>query len=679
MNTDLDKNIQYLKGVGEKRAALFAKLKVFTVGDLLTYYPRDYENWNRIFSIDEAPLDADVCVSAILLSPFTVRKTRAGQLLYTTVVSDGKHFLALTFFNNKYVKDALKDGEEYLFYGKIHLNADGNREMTAPAYAKATEGGYLHPVYPQTEGLNSKAIAKTVRTALELYGDGMTETLPAEQVQKYKLLPLRQAVEQIHFPKNEDEIRAARRRLIYEELLTLQLGILSSGGSEREHTRYVLTEDRTAAFAGTLPFTLTNAQQRAVRECMADMQSGKAMRRLLQGDVGSGKTAVAAALIDSCVANGFQCALMAPTEVLAQQHYRTFSEFFKDTDVRIGLLTGSVTPKNKRELKERADNGDLDLLIGTHAVITGDVAFKNLALAVTDEQHRFGVTQRAKLREKGDSPHVLVMSATPIPRTLSLIIYGDLDISILDEKPAGRREIKTYTVPTVYHERLYAFIRREVAEGRQCYIVCPAVEESRDIESERTAAEDYAKLLSSTVFRDLRTDILHGKMRPKQKDEAMRRFQNGETDVLICTVVIEVGVDVPNAAVMVIENAEFFGLSQLHQLRGRVGRGAAQSYCVLVSDATNEKAAQRLSVMCETNDGFRIAEEDLKQRGPGDFFGNRQSGLPLLKLADLMTDGKVLYAARDEAQRILSEDPALERPENALLKEKVAALFTDIS
>ena len=679
MTSELDKNVQYLKGVGEKRAALFKKLKVYTVGDLLAFYPRDYERWDRIYPIEEAPLDTGVCVSAVLISPFTERKPRAGLVIYSTVATDGEHFLVLTFFNNKYVKDALKDGEEYLFYGKMRLNADGSREMASPAYAKVTEGGYLHPVYPQTEGLNSKAIAKTVRTALELYGNSITETLSDEQIGKYRLLPLRQAVEQIHFPKNEDEIQAARRRLIYEELLTLQLGILTAGGSERETTRFVLTRDRSADFAEALPFRLTNAQRRAIRECMADMQSGKAMRRLLQGDVGSGKTAVAAALIDSCVANGFQCALMAPTEVLAQQHYRTFCEFFKDTGLRIELLTGSVTAKNKRLIKERAAAGEVDLLIGTHAVITGDVQFQNLALAVTDEQHRFGVTQRAKLREKGASPHVLVMSATPIPRTLSLIIYGDLDISVLDEKPAGRQEIKTYTVPTVYHERLYAFIRKEVAEGRQCYIVCPAVEENKDEESDRTAAEDYAKLLSGTVFRDLRTDILHGKMRPKQKEEAMRRFQNGETDVLICTVVIEVGVDVPNATVMVIENAEFFGLSQLHQLRGRVGRGAAQSYCVLVSDATNEKAAQRLSVMCETNDGFRIAEEDLGQRGPGDFFGNRQSGLPLLKLADLMTDGKTLYAARDEARRILAEDPALELPKNALLKEKVSALFADIS
>ena len=679
MSSALDKNIQYLKGVGEKKAALFARLKVFTVGDLLCYFPRDYQNWHEIYPIAEAPLDTDVCVAAALLSPFTVRKTRAGLLVYSTVVSDGENFLALTFFNNQYVKDALKDGEEYLFYGKIHLDQDGNREMTAPAYAKVTEGGYLHPVYPQTEGLNSKAIARSVRTALDLYGDDLTETLPDEQIRKYRLLPLRQAVEQIHFPKDEEEIRAARRRLIYEELLTLQLGILSSRGSERDATRFTLREDRTAAFAESLPFTLTNAQQRAVRECMADMQSGRAMRRLLQGDVGSGKTAVAAALIDSCVANGFQCALMAPTEVLAQQHYRTFCEFFKDTGVRIALLTGSVTPKNKRLIKESVADGTTDLLIGTHAVITGDVQFKHLALAVTDEQHRFGVTQRAKLREKGDSPHVLVMSATPIPRTLSLIIYGDLDISILDEKPAGRQEIKTYTVPTVYHERLYAFLRKEAAAGRQSYIVCPAVADDPETDSERIAAEDYAKLLSSTVFRDLRTDILHGKMRPKQKDEAMRRFQDGETDILICTVVIEVGVDVPNATVMVIENAECFGLSQLHQLRGRVGRGSSQSYCVLVSDAKGERATERLNVLCETNDGFVIAEEDLKQRGPGDFFGNRQSGLPLLKLADLMTDGKVLYAARDEARRILSEDPALALPENALLKEKVSALFADIS
>ena len=679
MTSDLDRNIQYLKGVGEKKAALFARLKVFTVGDLLSFYPRDYEDWNTVLSIEEAPLEENVCVSAILLSPFTVRRTRSGMLLYTTVVSDGKNFLSLTFFNNKYVKDALKDGEEYLFYGKIRLDQEGNREMTAPAYAKVSEGGFYHPVYPQTEGLNSKAIAKAVRSALDLCGDALQETLPPGQIEKYRLLPLKQAVEQIHFPRGEEEIAAARRRLIYEELLTLQLGLLSSGRNEREKTRFTLKEDYSDEFAALLPFRLTGAQQRAVRECVADLGSGRSMRRLLQGDVGSGKTAVAASLIYTCAKNGYQCALMAPTEVLAQQHYQSLSAMFGGTGLRIGLLTGSLTPKQKREIKAQAAEGELDLLIGTHALLTGDVQFKNLALAVTDEQHRFGVMQRAKLREKGDSPHILVMSATPIPRTLSLIIYGDLDLSVLDEKPAGRKEIKTYTVPTVYHERMYAFLRKEAARGRQCYIVCPAVEEGDAPDSERTAAEDYAKLLSGTVFRDLRTDILHGKMRPKQKDEAMRRFKDGETDILICTVVIEVGVDVPNATVMVIENAEFFGLSQLHQLRGRVGRGAEQSYCILVSDAKNEKAPRRLAVMCETNDGFRIAEEDLKMRGPGDFFGNRQSGLPMLKLADLMTDGRILYAARDEAQRILAEDPSLTKPENRTLREKVAALFADIS
>ena len=679
MATGLDQNIQYLKGVGEKRAALFAKLKVFTVGDLLSFYPRSYENWSDVYAIEDAPLDTDVCVSAILLSPFTVHKTRSGQFLYTTAVSDGKNFLALTFFNNKYVKDALKDGEEYLFYGKIHLNFDGNREMTAPAYAKASEGGFYHPIYPQTEGLNSKAIAKTVRTALEQYGEALTETLPAGQIEKYRLLPLQQAVAQIHFPRSGEEIRAARRRLIYEELLTLQLGLLSSGRNEREETRFTLKEDRSDAFAALLPFRLTGAQQRAIRECVADLQSGVSMRRLLQGDVGSGKTAVAASLIYTCAKNGFQSALMAPTEVLAQQHYGTFTALFGGTGLRVGLLTGSLTAKQKREIKEQAAAGEIDLLIGTHALLTDDVAFQRLALAVTDEQHRFGVMQRARLREKGGSPHILVMSATPIPRTLSLIIYGDLDVSILDEKPAGRKEIKTFTVPTVYHERMYAFLRKEAAAGRQSYIVCPAVEENPETDSERTAAEDYAKLLSGTVFRDLRTDILHGKMRPKQKEEAMRRFKDGKTDVLICTVVIEVGVDVPNATVMVIENAEYFGLSQLHQLRGRVGRGSEQSYCILVSDAKNEKATRRLAVMCETNDGFRIAEEDLKLRGPGDFFGSRQSGLPLLKLADLMTDGRILYAARDEAQRILADDPDLSKKENKPLKEKVAGLFSDIS
>lgn len=674
----LSKDIRYLKGIGEKRAAMFAKPGIHTVGDLLYYFPRAYEDWQTILPIAAAPTGQNVCIRATVISNVSAYGTAKGTV-YATVASDSESILSLRFFNNRFVRDALKEDEEYLFYGKITENDRGQREMISPRYAKAEGGEGLHPVYPLSGELTSKMIANAVGTALDLYLDEIPETLPEEQLTKFRLPGVREALRNIHFPKNEQDILSARRRLIYEELLTLQLGLLTSRSGEKETTRFIIREDFTEEFSSSLPFTMTGCQKEAVKQCIADLRRDVPMRRLLQGDVGSGKTAVAAALIHTCVKNGYQCALMAPTEVLANQHFETLSRFFEGSGIRLVLLTGSTTAKNKKLIKSDIENGLADVVIGTHAVLTDDVHFRALALAITDEQHRFGVNQRAKLREKGEAPHVLVMSATPIPRTLSLIIYGDLDISVLNEKPGGRQSIKTYRVPGYYHERLYGFIKKEIAAGHQCYIVCPLAEESDEELTDRISAEEYVKLLSGTVFRDCRTDVLHGKMKPKQKDEVMTKFKNGETDILICTVVIEVGIDVPNATVMIVENAECFGLSQLHQLRGRVGRGDAQSYCVLVSDSQKEETLHRLDVLCASDDGFKIADEDLKLRGPGDFFGSRQSGLPMLKIADLMTDSKILFAARDEAQRIAGADPTLSLPENEKLKQKVSALFADIS
>lgn len=671
-------DIRFLKGIGEKRAGYFRKLGIETIEDLLTYYPRGYEDWKCITPIQSAPFDETLAIKATVISRPMPLKTRSGKLIYRTCATDGMGIIHLTFFNNQYVSSDLKENEEYIFYGKIKENDNGAKEMLSPKYMKAADNEYLHPVYHQNSALNSKAIGKAVKTALEAFRDSITETLPAGQLLKYKLPGIYEALHNIHFPKNEDDIKAARRRLIYEELLILQLGILSHSVSRDEITAHSL-KDYTADFISSLPFTLTNAQKRAIKECADDMKMHTPMRRLLQGDVGSGKTAVAASLMASAVKNGCQCVLMAPTEVLARQHYDTFRKFFKDTDTEIVLLTGSLTAKNKRLVKEDILSGKAEIIIGTHAIITEDTKFNNLALVITDEQHRFGVSQRAALRDKGDEPHVLVMSATPIPRTLSLIIYGDLDISVLDEKPKGRQEIKTCSVPSLYRERMYTFIRQEVKKGRQCYIVCPMVEENEDYEGERKSVEEYHKLLSSTVFSDLRCAVLHGQMKQKQKDEIMARFKAGETDILFCTVVIEVGIDVPNSNVMVIENAECFGLSQLHQLRGRVGRGSEKSYCILVSDAKGKEARQRFDILCATNDGFAVAEEDLKLRGPGDFFGSRQSGLPVLKIASLMTDSRILYAARNEAESILNADPYLENKENANLKKKTSALFADIS
>ena len=672
-------DIRFLKGIGDKRAESFRRLGIHTVGDLLSFYPRGYEDWKSITPITEAREDETAAVKAVMIARPMPIKTRSGKLMYRSSATDGKGIIHLTFFNNRFASQDLKEGQEFIFYGKVKINDMGGKEMLSPRYMKAEAGEYLHPVYRQTADLNSKAIGKAVKTALETFRGQLKDTLPQEQVLKYRLPSYYDALRMIHFPENENEIKAARRRLIYEELLILQLGILSGGKRDEEKTEFVIKEDFSDEFIKRLPFSPTGAQRRAIDECIRDMKMHSPMRRLLQGDVGSGKTAVAAALMYTSVKNSYQCVLMAPTEVLARQHYETFGRFLEGTGIKTVLLTGSTTEKNKKIIKEQILSGEADIIIGTHAVITDDTHFNHLGLVITDEQHRFGVKQRAALREKGNSPHVLVMSATPIPRTLSLIIYGDLSISILDEKPKGRKEVKTYSVTSGYHERLYSFIKKEVRKGNRCYIVCPMVAENEESDLDLKSAEEYYKLLSETVFSDIKCGLLHGKMKQSKKDEMMTAFKQGDIDVLICTIVIEVGIDVPEANVIVIENAERFGLSQLHQLRGRVGRGSAEAHCILVSDTKNEDTQKRFDIMCETNDGFKISEEDLKMRGPGDFFGSRQSGLPTLKIASLMTDSRILYAARDEAQAILTADPDLSSPKHTPLKEKISALFADIS
>lgn len=680
MNSPLSTDIRFLKGIGETRAAAFKKLGVGSVRSLLELYPRVYEDWENLTSVFDAPTEENVCIKGTLLcAPQTV-KTRSGIQITKALISDGHSGLfEAVFFQNPYILTMLKTDIEYLFFGKLRQNANGSLEMSAPKFIKAENGGGLHAVYPQTAGLTSKMISAAVKNALAAYAGELKDPLPPELIKKYRLMPLGQAVRSIHFPQTQADVDGARRRLIYEELLILQLALKLSRSAEREKTSYTVKEDKTAEFIPLLPFELTGAQKRTIAECAADMQRNVPMRRLIQGDVGSGKTAVAAALIYSAAKNGFQSVLMAPTEVLAKQHLTTFTEFYKNTDIEIALLTGSTPAKQRRETLKRLKCGEIKLLIGTHAVISAGVEYSCLGLAVTDEQHRFGVNQRAALREKGSSPHVLVMSATPIPRTLSLILYGDLDISVIDEKPAGRQKTDTFAVTSAYHARLYKFIKKQLDAGRQGYIVCPLVEENEENPSERTAAESYVKELSETVFRDYSVGLLHGKMKQKEKDDVMTRFASGEIRLLICTVVIEVGVDVPNANVIVIENAECFGLSQLHQLRGRTGRGKEKSYCILVSDAKNDAAKQRFETMCATDDGFKIAEEDLRLRGPGDFFGARQSGLPDLKLADLMSDSRILYAAAEDAKRIVAADPLLSSPQYSALKEKASELFADIS
>ena len=545
--------------------------------------------------------------------------------------------------------------------------------MSSPQILPAKDNAGIHPIYRATEKLSSAAIEKLMKAALEQHGE-FAETLPRDIRQKYGLIELTAAMRNIHFPESFDLLAAARKRLIFEELLILQLGLLKLKSKKRRESHISISHDYTADFLKLLPFKPTGAQLRAVKDCVADMQGKYPMNRLLQGDVGSGKTAVAAGVIYVAVKNGYQCAFMAPTEILANQHFETLSKMLEPAGITVRLITGSTSAAEKRRIKAELAAGEVQLAIGTHALIQKDVDFKNLGLVITDEQHRFGVNQRASLAEKGGEVHSLVMSATPIPRTLALMIYGDLDISILDELPPGRQKIRTDVVDSRYHKRLYEFVKKQIAAGQQAYIVCPLVEAG---ESDLLPAEEYAEQLANGAFKGINLGVLHGKMNSKSKERVMAGFVSGHIKILVATTVVEVGVDVPNASVMIIENAERFGLSQLHQLRGRVGRGKAQSYCVLVSDSKSETARERLQIMKKYSDGFKIADEDLKQRGPGDFFGNRQHGLPELKIADMLSNTEMLALCRECADNILAEDFRLDLPKYAPLADKITQMFSE--
>lgn len=672
---EIDTRVQFLKGVGETRAKHLEKLGIFSIGALLRYYPKRYEDWNTVTKISDAVVNEIVCIKAIVIERPSEVKIKGGRILTKTTISDMNGCLPIVFFNNKYVKNSLKENEEYLFFGKVTLDKYGSRTMLSPKFELAGDKQRLRPIYKANSNLTSKNIEKLTEVALKEIKGNIKEVLPEKLISKYKLLSLEQSLKNIHFPESEELLYQAKRRLIFEELLILQLGLLSKRSSIEVRKTTPVKEDKSEEFYKKLPFEPTSAQKRAVSEAVADLMSEKPMNRLVQGDVGSGKTAVAAAIIYTAVKNGFQSAFMAPTEVLANQHFKTLKNFFND-EINVELLTGSTPAKKKREVKEKLESGECQLVVGTHAMIQSDVVFKNLGLVVTDEQHRFGVEQRTALSKKGENTNVLVMSATPIPRTLAMVIYGDLDVSVLDELPKGRLPIKTYRVNSPYHDRLYEFLRKTMDSGQQGYIVCPLVEES---ESDLVPATEYYNWLKANQFKNYTLGLLHGQMKPKEKDEVMARFYSGEIGLLISTVVIEVGVDVPNATVMIIENAERFGLSQLHQLRGRIGRGSSQSTCVLLSDAQNDEALTRFQVLCDTNDGFVIAQRDLELRGPGDFFGSRQHGLPDMHIANLMTDTRTLYEAQKVAKEICSKDPALEKEENALLKKEVQRLFNNIS
>ena len=668
----LTQNIRYVKGVGEKRAKLFEKLGVFNVGGLLSFYPYRYIDYSNPFTVAEAPYGILCVVQATVFSKGSVIRTGGGKNMVKVIAGDETATLTLTFFNNPYAVDALEIGEDYLFYGKFD-GAFSNREAVSPTFIQAGKNTPLTPVYHLTEGLSSKYIASCIKNAFTLVDEkDLQDPLPSGMLQKYNLPPYASAVKQIHFPQSVQEAETARNRFIFEELLLLQLGLLRLRGRERKAKGVRVKPVDLTKFFGALPFTPTGAQQRAVQEIVADMAGQYPMNRLLQGDVGSGKTLVAAAAMYASAQNGLQSALMAPTELLAQQHAETFAKLLAPHNIQVALLTGSTKGKARKTTLQAVQSGQAQVIIGTHALISEDVEFNNLALTVTDEQHRFGVRQRTALALKGAHPHLLVMSATPIPRTLGLVIFGDLDISVLDEMPPGRTPVKTHRVDTGKRKRMFGFIEDNVKQGRQAYIVCPVIDESV---TEMQAVTTYYEEIAKPLLPGVTVGLLHGRMKPQEKAKVMQSFAQGEVDVLCSTTVIEVGVDVPNATIMVIENAERFGLSALHQLRGRVGRGKEESYCFLVSDHTGENVRERLALLASTNDGFEVARYDLETRGPGDFFGKRQHGLPNLKVADLVTDAEVLAKTQAEANAIIKADADLSTVQNAKLKQAVENLF----
>jgi len=672
-------DIRLLKGIGDAKAKQLLRLGVFTVWDLLTYFPVRFEDRSKVTKIFDLEHDTTACVNGIVVTPVSEHYVRKGLTYYKAQIRDDTGIATCIFFNNKYIKNYLKKGYEYSFYGKINIR--GNTwEILSPEFEISSQSQCtkcIVPVYPLTSGISQKFLRKSIADAYRTYQKYFREVIPGDLLKEYSLCGIDFAIKNIHFPKDITSLEIAKKRLIFEEFFILQASLRKMKAGTKNISGISFLKTNIADFLSSLPFTLTNAQKTVTEEIMRDLSSGGVMNRLVQGDVGSGKTIIAAIAIYICAQNGYQSAMMAPTEVLARQHYNDLSPLLDKFGIKSVLLTGSTTAKNKREIYEKLQNGEIDIAFGTHALITDKVEFKSLALAITDEQHRFGVRQRMQLSEKGNSVHTLVMTATPIPRTLALIVYGDMDISVIDELPPGRQKIDTYCVGENMRERINAFIRKEIEKGNRAYIVCPAVEESENIEL-KSAEEHYAEL-SQKIFPDIPSGIVHGKMKAKDKESAMNDFICGNTKILVSTTVIEVGVNVPEATLMIIENAERFGLSQLHQLRGRVGRGKEKSYCVLFCASFSDEIKERMKIMTQSNDGFRISETDLKLRGPGDFFGTRQHGELRFKIADLANDFSVLKASGVAAEKLLKEDPMLSLEEHYYIKEATDKLAENLT
>ncbi len=674
---DLYAPVTSLQGIGPTRAKQLKALNIETVYDLLAYFPRAYEDRTKLVTIDQLEPDQPACFEGIVVKGPTTSHIRKGLSLTKLQVADLTGKLNLVYFNQPYVAENLRYGETYIFYGTI--SGDYGNQMQNPACEPADAPGVttrrILPIYGLTAGISNKLMVKCVSQALDACLDALPELLPYTVMSRYGLCSQQEAYAAIHQPESWEVLEQARKRLIFEEFYLFSCGLQLMRHRRTEAKTDAYTHLDLEEFYQSLPFRLTNAQTNAISQIAADFGKGTPMNRLLQGDVGSGKTMVAAAAAYLAIQNGKQAAFMAPTEILAEQHYQSLSRLFEKLGIRCALLTGSLTAAEKRQVKESLSNGEIHLAVGTHAVLTEDVVFQNLDLVIADEQHRFGVAQRAALADKGQKPHLLVMSATPIPRTLALMVYGDLDVSVLDELPPGRQTIDTFLVGETMRARINAFIRKHAEAGNQVYVVCPAVEES-ELDGLKSA-ELWAETLQKLIFPDLRVGLLHGKLKGAEKDRVMGQFVRHELDVLVATTVIEVGVDVPNATLIVIENADRFGLSQLHQLRGRVGRGKDKSYCVLFSDNKNAETQARLKALCKTNDGFVIAEEDLKLRGPGDFFGSRQHGLPQFKAASLTSDLEILHLAKNAAETALADPDYVNDPTFPALQARIQNLFRE--